>query len=239
MIRKFLQDQRHVVLILFIILCGIQISRDGISLFYWLLLGVTTAGFLDFLLSYVFYRRLKVPKSGMISGFIVAGILSFYEPFYMVIIFSAVAVLSKYCIRYRQHHFLNPAGFALLIATLFHLPLSWMMESNAYLIILVGFYLAYRLKKAFHIVSFLAVFLTLMSLSRMNGFSIISWFFLFIMLIEPKTSGTGILRGIMFGAIAGVATYFSYRFLLLQYDYLMVGLLIANLANPLFIRFSI
>ncbi len=51
------------------------------------------------------------------------------------------------------------------------------------------------------------------------------------MLIEPKTSGFGMLRGFVFGSIAGVISFLVFTFFPV-YDYFVVGLFAANMCNP-------
>ncbi|MBI5124494.1 MAG: hypothetical protein HZA72_03655, partial [Candidatus Omnitrophica bacterium] len=67
---------------------------------------------------------------------------------------------------------------------------------------------------------------------KANPFSLISWFFIFVMLIEPKTSGYGALRGFVFGGIAGISAILLFR-LLPGFDPFVTSLFIANLSNPL------
>jgi len=52
------------------------------------------------------------------------------------------------------------------------------------------------------------------------------------MLIEPKTSGTGTVRGFLFGTISGVSAFFIFK-LFPQYDLFIGSLFVANLFNPL------
>jgi len=68
-------------------------------------------------------------------------------------------------------------------------------------------------------------------ISGINPLRIISWFFLFIMLIEPKTSGYDRLKGFIFGSIAGIASFLIFRFMP-RYDMFVSSLFLANLFNP-------
>jgi hypothetical protein len=66
-----------------------------------------------------------------------------------------------------------------------------------------------------------------------NPLVFISWFFVFIMLIEPKTSASGKLRGGIFGTIAGITAFLVFKFLP-QYDLFVSALFVANLSNAVF-----
>lgn len=149
-----------------------------------------------------------------------------------MIIFSLLAILSKYFIRFNKKHIFNPANFALFIATLFRIPLSWNIESNIFLIITFGIYFSYFYKKFSHILGFLISFIGLYTgIFKLNPLTMISWFFLFIMLIEPKTSGYGLLRGFIFGSVAGIVSFLTFRFMP-TYDPFVPCLFIANFTKP-------
>jgi Na+-transporting NADH:ubiquinone oxidoreductase subunit NqrB len=142
-----------------------------------------------------------------------------------------LAILSKHTIKYKNRHIFNPANFALFVANLFRIPLVWNIESNIYLIIIAGIYIAYSLKKLPHIIGFLVFFSGLFATQGINPLSVVSWFFVFIMLIEPKTSGFGNLRGFVFGSIAGIGAFLIFKFAP-HYDFFVGSLFVANLFNP-------
>ena len=171
-------------------------------------------------------------KSAGISGFIVSGILDYNQPWFILAIFSISAVVSKYIIRFKGRHIFNPANFGLFLAALSGIPLTWNIESNIYIIIALGIYIVYSIRKVPHILGFLIFFAGLFLSQGINPFLLISWFFVFIMLIEPKTSGFGKLRGFVFGSIAGITAFIIYK-TAPQYDFSVCSLFVANLFNPL------
>ena len=127
----------------------------------------------------------------------------------------------------------NPAAAALFAAALFQQPLTWNIESSIYLIIITGVYLAVSLKKWPHVLGFFLVFSGAFYLSGMNPLNMISWFFLLIMLIEPKTSGFGVLRGFLFGSVAGLTSFMMFKFMP-QFDIFVTSLIAANTFNIVF-----
>lgn len=231
MMRLF-KDIKNVVILLLLLLFFIQIPQENFRFVLWVLTGVLFAVITDLAIYYTQHKKLFIPKSAIITSFIVAGIISFQEPFWMAILFPIIAIASKHIIKIHHKHFLNPANTALFIATLFNISLSWSLESNIYILIIAGLYFVYRLKKWGHILGFLIPFSVLLLLRGTNPLLMISWFFLFIMLIEPKTSGRGFLRGLIFGTIASLSSFVILVFIP-QYDFFVLGLFIANLSNPL------
>jgi len=232
MVKKILQDKRNIVIFLLLLLTLIKVSQEGVRFSIWILTGLSFCVFFDLLINVFFLKRKIVPKSAFITGFIVAGILDYREQFLALLILALVAIVSKYILKFKHGHIFNPANFALFVAVFFKYPLTWHIESNTYLIVIIGLYLAYALGKIPHIIGFLVPFSLLFFLEGINPFSLISWFFLFIMLIEPKTSGFGMRRGYIFGAIAGVSSYLFFKFIP-RIDIFVGSLFIANLFNPL------
>lgn len=228
---KFLKDRKNLVIILLGLLFSIKATQEGFRFAIWVISGVLLCSALDLLINNLFFKKVIFPNSAIISGFIVSGILDYRQPWFTLAIFSTLAILSKHVIRFKHKHIFNPANFSLFMATLFKIPLAWNIESNIFLIIIFGLYLTYAYKKVPHILGFFSLFIILFIISGINPFGIISWFFLFIMLIEPKTSGYGMLRGLIFGSIAGIASFLIFRFMP-RYDMFASSLFLANLFNP-------
>ena len=229
--KKLLKDKKNIVIALLGSLVIIMAFQEGLAFFLWVLTGVLACGLLDFFLQAIVLKRRVFPKSAIITGFIVSGIIDFHQPLILLVVFSFLAVISKYIIRLKNKHILNPANFALFLAALFKIPLTWQIEANFWLIIIVGIYLVIAFKKITHVLGFLIFFIGLLAIDKINAFTIISWFFLFIMLIEPKTSGFGVLRGFIFGSIAGVSSFVVFK-LFPGLDFFVSSLFIANLCNP-------
>jgi len=228
---KFLKDKRNLVILLLSILFALKIPPEGLRFALWVLGGVILASFSDILTTLILQKRRVVPKSAVISGFIVSGILDYHQPWFILVIFSILPILSKHLIKFKHKHIFNPANFSLTMATLLKIPLAWNIESNIYLIIIAGLYLVYSLKKTTHLIGFLVFFTGLFATQKSNPFLLLGWFFVFIMLIEPKTSGFGKLRGFIFGSIAGISAFLIFKFFPL-YDFFVTGLFVANLFNP-------
>ncbi len=228
---KFLKDKRDLVILLLSILSLIKIPQGGLKFFFWVSSGISLCCFFDLLINKFFFKRNIFPRSAIISGFIVSGIIDYREPQFVLFTFCLLAILSKHIIKFKYKHIFNPANFGLFLATLFRVPLTWNIEANIFLIIIFGICFAYFYKKFFHILGFLVFFIASFVISKINPIIMISWFFLFIMLIEPKTSGYGNLRGFVFGGICGVVSYLIFKFIP-GYEPFISSLFIANLFNP-------
>ena len=231
--RAFLEDKRNVVILLLSILFFIKAPQEGKKFIFWVVYGVSTCVILDLLIHNLFIKEKPFPKSAVITGFILSAVLDYNQPLFLLAIFSILAIASKYILKFKNRHIFNPANFGLFLAVLFKLPLAWKIEANIPLIIIVGIFLAYSFRKIVHVLGFLIFFVPLASLVlKASPFSLISWFFIFIMLIEPKTSGYGALRGFVFGSIAGISAILLFKFLP-GFDPFVTSLFIANLFNPL------
>jgi Na+-transporting NADH:ubiquinone oxidoreductase subunit NqrB len=231
---NFLKDKRNIVIVLLAVLLAVKIPEEGGRFAVWILTGTFFAAAVDFFINKVFLKRIIFPKSAVITGFILSGILDYEQSLPALLFISFIAIVAKHILILRGKHILNPANSGLFLASLLNLPLTWMIESNVYFIVVVGLYLAYSLKKLPHIAGFLGTFVLLFHfLERANPVGVISWFFVFIMLIEPKTSGPGGLRGGVFGATAGLASFLIFRFFP-GAEFFIVSLVVANLFNPVF-----
>ena len=235
---RLLEDKKNLVIFLLAVLFFIRVAQAGLNFFFWVLGGVLCVAVLDFFIQRIFYKKTIFPASAIITGFIVAGVMDYRENWLWLITFLSLAVTSKHTLKFNKKHIFNPACFGLFFAALFKIPLTWNIESNIFLIIIVGMYLAYFYKKIFHVVGFLVFFSALFVTQGMNPFGIISWFFTFIMLIEPKTSGYGKLRGFIFGAIAGIFSFLIFKFFP-GYDFFVCSLFFTCLCNPILERIKI
>ncbi|MFH1519416.1 MAG: hypothetical protein ABIE75_02455 [Candidatus Omnitrophota bacterium] len=228
--KRIISDKKNLLILLLGILSLIAAQQAGLEFIIWILGGILACSLWDFLINKLFLKRKISFKSAIITGFIISGILDYHQSWLTLIILSLAAIGSKYILRFRKKHIFNPANFGLFLAAIFKLPLTWQIESNIYLIIIAGAYLAYSFKKIPQVISFLVFFGGLFSLIKINPLNLINWFFLSVMLIEPKTSGYGLVKGSIFGAVAAIACFLIYKFSL-GTSLFITALVIANLFN--------
>src|SRR3989338_5839887 len=146
-VKAFLEDKRNVVILLLSILFFIKAPQEGKKFIFWIAYGVSTCVILDLLIHNLFIKERPFPKSAIITGFILSGILDYNQPLFLLAILSVLAIASKYTLKFKDRHIFNPANFGLFLAVLFKLPLTWKIEVNIPLIIIVGIFLAYSFRK--------------------------------------------------------------------------------------------
>lgn len=227
---SLINNKKNQVILLLTALFALRIPSGGMRFVIWIAGGILICVMLDVFLNKMLRKKSIPIQSAVISGFIVSGILDYSLSWYVLVIFSAVAIISKYILKINKKHVFNPANFALFVAALCKQPLTWNIESNIYFIIVAGIYLAISLKKWPHVLGFLLVFSGAFYFSGINPLNMVSWFFIFIMLIEPKTSGFGTWRGLMFGSLAGLTSFAMFKFMP-QLDIFVTSLVVANTFN--------
>lgn len=234
--KRFISNKKNIVIVVLGVLCVLNIPESGARFLFWVAGGILTCCALGVSLNRIFRKGKVSLQSAVISGFIVSGILDYRLDWHVLVFFAAVAIVSKFVIRIHNRHVFNPANFGLFIASFFKQPLTWNIESNTYVIIAAGIYLALSLHKWPHVLGFVLVFFSAFSLSGFSPFDMISWFFLFIMLIEPKTSGFGIREGLVFGGISGLASFIMFRFIP-RIDIFVASLIAANIFSAVIANF--
>ena len=134
--KQFFQDKKNILILVLLTLAAVSFYENGPAELLWILSGVFFCGLLDFLINKIVFKKQLFPKSAIITGFILSGILSYHENWWWLLIFSAAAIISKHLIRINNKHIFNPANFGLFAATLLGFPLIWGIESNIYIIII-------------------------------------------------------------------------------------------------------
>ena len=194
---------------------------------------------LDGFFLYLRKRELEFPLSGLVTGLIISSVLA---PGNLFFIAPIAAILFKHLFRVFGKHIFNPAGFGLFVANVFfRLPLTWWLTTNILLVVIFGLVLAYKVRKLGLALSFFcAMFVLSVVYSLINhqpalsNISLINFFFILFMLVEPKTSPFYVKGQVVYGALtAGLAlaslVFFS------RYDFLISGLMAGNIIN-LFLR---
>lgn len=194
-------------------------------------------------------KKYRFSWTALITALIIAEVLAPQELWWHVMVVSFVAIGSKYFLRFKGKTIFNPAAFGLLAAVLlFQAPLVWWGENIPVLVILLGGYILTRLRGRWILIwSFLATLLLCM-LFRSVFFNTLfqdqalvlfgtSFFFLFFMLTEPKTSPSqGWTLGI-FGGLVALLSVFSSVFI--PTTTFLLGLLLANLVSPFLNQLSL
>lgn len=189
------------------------------------LVSVATAGIIDFLIRYKKYDIKTLPKSAIITGLLIGTILGRAE-IYVFIITAAIAIVSKYFIKWNGN-ILNPAAFAVLISMyIFSVQAIWWASGPLFLVLLAGIISLGKLKRDKIFFSFILFygFLIILQNIFIQSFSLFiipyaflsaPFFLALFVLTDPKTSPTSGRGQIYFGALAAL---FSFGFLSLGID---------------------
>lgn len=187
-----------------------------------------------------------VPDGAILTGLIVAMVLSPMEPWYVAAITSIIGVLSKYVIRVGRANVFNPAALA-LVATfyMFNTAQSWwgaLPEVTPLALILLfatGVFITDRVNKVPLVLSFLGTYYLVVTATAFAGQPAkvaelyrtpdlhAALFFAFFMLTDPPTSPPKQRDQLAYGAITAVVSYAVFELIGAAY-FLLAGLLVAN-----------
>jgi len=193
---------------------------------------------------YLKRKTFRVTASSVITGLIVGYVLSSDEAWFKFILAAVLAILSKSLINSQKKHLFNPAAFGIFLSIiLFGAATQWKGTYLWYILLLPGLYFAYKFRKVEVLIGYAIAFilcfgtqamLERVPLSIILGYN--SFFYIFVMVIEPKTTPVKRNEKYLFGA--GVAVLI---FILTQagvkFDVELFSLLIMNAAVPLLTNF--
>jgi Na+-translocating ferredoxin:NAD+ oxidoreductase RnfD subunit len=167
---------------------------------------------LDCIIAYIREKRLILSESPIISGLIIAYVLSLDQPWWMIVLAAVLAIISKHIIRFRGKHIFNPAAFGIfMVILLFGTTTQWRGTYIWYILMPPGLYFAYRLRKLEVLIGYVVTALFLFGIQALtqgiclfSAFGYLSYFYIFVMVVEPKTTPITPLGKIIFGS--GAAT---------------------------------
>lgn len=164
-------------------------------------------------------RKVRLPDSAIITGLLTGFVLSADGPWWSTPAAAAVAVLSKHVLRVKGRHIFNPAAFGAFAALFFFGGATqWYGAYDWYLVIPFGLYFASSINRLPVVAAY---YLTAAALYAgqsilqgglqmgpfVDAIHYLNHFFVFIMLIEPKTSPYARIEMISFGALASALCF--------------------------------
>lgn len=160
-----------------------------------ILCGFVSAA-LETIIIFLRKKRFQVTESSVITGLIIGFVLSSSGSIWTFLCASFFSIVSKYVIRWRQKHIFNPAAFGVFLTNLFLQGYTqWKGAYDWFVIIPFGLYFVYRFRRLMVSGVYLAAFFCFYGVrSLLQGQGVIdsllyaNYFFILIMLIEPKTS---------------------------------------------------
>ena len=246
-IRRFFRTPKGLLLVVLPLLAALAATNEGWRLVLPEVIGAAlAAALLDVALARVIRGAWFFPSGALLSGLIVALIISPTQPLLVAVITAMLAVNAKYLLRARGKHIFNPAALALVAAYfLFASEQSWWGAlSNLplpFVVVLLatGVFIADRVNKLPMVLAFLGSYLSLFTLATFIGHAGQATeifrapdinavlFFAFFMLTDPPTSPARYRDQIVFGVVVAVVSAAIFLTIGALY-YLPAGLLIGN-----------
>jgi len=194
----------------------------------------------DLFFSYFKIRKFSISESSVISALIIGFVLASDNPKWVIVLASLAAIFSKHLICFNKKHVLNPAACGIFLSILlFGANTQWRGTFAWYILIPVGLYFTYKIRKLELITGYFITALGLFGIQAVlnrvpliNIFGYLSYFYIFIMLIEPKTTPIKPLAKLIFG-IGAAALIFVFVQAQVSFDAELAALLISNIFVPL------
>jgi Na+-translocating ferredoxin:NAD+ oxidoreductase RnfD subunit len=245
--RKFFGTPKGLLIIILSLLTAVAATAAGFRLVGpGVAAGVAAAGLLDALILRWKTKRWEFPDGAVLTGLIIAMILSPREPWYVAACTSAIGIASKHAFRTRFANVFNPAALALVVTFyLFGAAQSWWGAlgelAPAALIILfaAGVFITDRVNKMPLVLVFLGVYFLLFSaVAFVADPALVSeifrapdlhaaLYFAFFILTDPPTSPVKYSHQLVYGALVALTSFAVFESLGAAH-YLLAGVLAGN-----------
>jgi Na+-translocating ferredoxin:NAD+ oxidoreductase RnfD subunit len=245
---RFWRTPKGTLLLVFVPLLGIAIAGQGPRTVLPGLVGAVLAACLvELAVTRFLGAQWEVPTSALITGLIVAMVLSPHQSAVVAIVASVIAIGSKYVLRTRREHIFNPAAFALVaVILIFGADESWwgaladLAWPLSLLLLAAGVIVAQKTNKFPQVLAFLASYFLLFTLVSLGNPAAVAemfrdpyaqsaLFLAFFMLTDPPTSPSRYVDQVWFGVLAAVICVAT-ELVGLGEAYLLLGVLVANAA---------
>jgi Na+-translocating ferredoxin:NAD+ oxidoreductase RnfD subunit len=247
-LRRFFRTPKGLLLIVLTILVVMAAPKEGIRLVApGLASAVIVAVLIDVLALRWVLKAWEFPSGAILTGLLVAMVLTPHEPWYVAACTSAVAVASKHVARTRSANVFNPAALA-LVATfyVFHTGQNWwgaLPEISPFALLVLfatGAFIVDRVNKIPLVLVFLGAYFLLFTLTAFLGnpgkvaeifrtpdlHAVL--FFAFFILTDPPTSPVKYSDQAVCGLIVAVVSYAIFEGVGAAY-YLLAGVLVGNI----------
>ena len=244
--QKFFKTPKGLLTIVFAVLLILAVPVEGAALVApGLVSAVAAAAVADvFILRY--RRAWEYPSGAVLTGIIIAMVLSPHVSWWVAAVTSFIAIVSKYLFRSRSANIFNPAALALVVSFYaFGTGQSWwgsLPDAPPVMwavLIATGVFIANRVNKMPMVLAFMGVYYTLFTVNAFVGDPRTvaevfrtpdlqaALYFAFFILTDPPTSPVKYQDQIVCGAIVAVTSYVLFAFVGAVY-YLLAGVLVGN-----------
>jgi len=218
----------------------LSFKDKGLVFLFTTFMAVTSAVVFDSLISYLKIKKFTFSESAVISGLIIGFVLSGDEPLWVFLVASLFAIGSKHLLRFGNKHVFNPAAFGIFITSiLFGAATQWRGTYLWYILMPAGLYFIYKIRKFEVLLGYLtaswglfAIQAVMQKTPLLNIFGYLSYFYIFIMVIEPKTTPVKSAGKLIFGT-AVASLIFIFTEMGARFDAELCALLIINMFVPL------
>jgi len=184
-------------------------------------------------------KAFRITESAIITGLIIGFVLSTDETWWKIALASLSAIFFKHLIRIKNRHIFNPAAFGIFLAIIvLGASTGWRGTYFWYILAPFGLYFAHRFRKTEVVAGYAVVSLLLFGIQAflqkvpfVNIFGYFSYFYIFVMVIEPKTTPVNSTGKYVFGAGAA-ALIFVLTQAGVKFDAELFSLLSMNAAVP-------
>jgi Na+-translocating ferredoxin:NAD+ oxidoreductase RnfD subunit len=247
-VRRFFRTPKGLLIIILAILVVLAAPHEGIGLVApGLASAIIVAGLIDVLILRRTRNAWEFPSGAVLTGLLVAMVLTPHEPWYVPACTSAIAVASKYLVRTRSANVFNPAALALVVTFyIFNTGQSWwgaLPEITPFALValfVTGAFIADRVNKVPLVLAFLGTYFMLFTFAAFMGdpgkvaeifrapdlHAVL--FFAFFFLTDPPTSPVKYPGQLICGVIVAVVSFAIFEWLGVAY-YLLAGVLVGNI----------
>jgi len=245
-IRRFFRSPKGLLIVILTMLVGLALARTGLAVMPMLLASMIAAVIVDVPILRLRGNKWSFPDGAILTGLIVAMVLSPQEPWYVAVCTSVLAIISKYVFRIGTANLFNPAALGLVITFyVFHTGQSWWgalpeLPFEALVVLIgMGYFMANRVNKMPLVLAFLGAYYLLFTVLAFAGDAArvaeifrapdlhAVLFFAFIILTDPPTSPIRYPDQIVCGVIVAIAGFAIFESLGAAH-YLLSGVLAGN-----------
>jgi Na+-translocating ferredoxin:NAD+ oxidoreductase RnfD subunit len=244
---RFFQTPKGLLTVALVLLVALAAPHEGIRL---AAPGLAAAVLIAALVDLPILRKIRggweYPSGAVLTGLIVAMILTPRQPWYVAASTSAIAIASKYVARASSANVFNPAALGLVVTFyIFNTGQSWwgaLPEISLYAVIVLvatGVFITDRVNKFPLVLAFLGTYFGLFTLTtflsnpqrlaeifRTPDLHAVL-FFAFFILTDPPTSPVRYPDQIVCGVLVALASYAIFQWVGAAY-YLLAGVLVGN-----------
>ena len=246
--KRFFRTPKGLLTIVFAILLAWAVPAEGtMRVLPGLVAAIAASMAIDAVILRMRGGAWEFPSGALLTGAIVAMVLSPQEPWLITMTTAVIGVASKYVFRVRKANVFNPAALGLLVTFyVFDTGQSWwgalgdVTPWAILLLIATGVFITDRVNKFPMVLAFLGVYYLLFTVTSFAGDSgrLVEiyrapdlqavLYFAFFILTDPPTSPTKYKHQLVCAAIVAVTSYAIFE-LSGAAHYLLSGVLVGNL----------